>query len=59
MIIYFTKNIIFPNLGDKLTENTFDIFSNMTNLYDNPSRVQIVISPFSVSYYQNYNKQDI
>ena len=28
----FTKNIILSNLGNKLTENTFDIFSNMTNL---------------------------
>ena len=55
----FTKSLLLSNLGEKLTENTYDIFSNMTNLYDNPSTVQCVISPFCDSYFPNNNKQDI
>jgi WD40 repeat protein len=46
----FTNNLILSNLENKLQEKTFNIFSNMTNLYDNPSTVQCVISPFCESY---------
>jgi hypothetical protein len=55
----FTKNILLSNLGDKLTENTYDIFSNMTNLYDNPSTVQCVVSPFCDSYFTQNNKKNL
>ena len=53
-----TKSLLLSNLGDKLTENSYDIFSNMTNLYDNPSTVQCVVSPYCDSSFTN-NKQDI
>ena len=54
----FTKSLLLSNLGDKIKENTYDIFSNMTKLYDNPSTVQCVVSPFCESYFTN-NKKDI
>jgi hypothetical protein len=53
-----TKSLLLSNLDDKLTENSYDIFSNMTNLYDNPSTVQCVVSPYCDSSFIN-NKQDI
>ena len=54
----FTKSLLLSNLGDKIKESTYDIFSNMTKLYDNPSTVQCVVSPFCESYFTN-NKKDI
>ena len=54
----FTKSLLLSNLGDKIKENTYDIFSNMTKLYDNPSTVQSVVSPFCESCFTN-NKKDI
>ena len=54
----FTKSLLLSNLGDKLNENSYSIFSNMTNLYDNPSTVQCVVSPFCDSYFTS-NKTDI
>ena len=47
----FTNSLILSNLENKLNENTFNIFSNMTNLYDNPSTVQCVVSPLCDSSY--------
>jgi hypothetical protein len=41
----FTKSLILSNLNDKLKESSYNIYSNMTNLYDNPSTVQCVLSP--------------
>ena len=45
----FTNSLILSNLDNKLNENSFKIFSNMTNLYDNPSTVQCVVSPLCES----------
>ena len=42
----FTKSLVLSNLGDKLNEDSYNIFSSMTKLYDNPSTVQCVVSPF-------------
>ena len=42
----FTRSLVLSNLENKLNDNSFGIFSNMTNLYDNPSTVQCVVSPF-------------
>ena len=42
----FTRSLVLSNLENKLNDNSFGIFSNMTNLYDNPSAVQCVVSPF-------------
>ena len=53
----FTKSLLLSNLGDKLNENSYDIFSNMTNLYDNPSTVQCVVSPYCESNF--ISKKDI
>ena len=55
----FTKSILLSNLGDKITENSYDIFSNMTNLYDNPSTVQCVVSPFCDSYFTSNNRKNM
>ena len=55
----FTKSLVLSNLGDKLIENSYDIFSNMTNLYDNPSTVQTVVSPYCDSYFTNNSKKDM
>ena len=41
----FTKSLVLSNLGDKLNEESYNIFSSMTKLYDNPSIVQCVVSP--------------
>ena len=53
----FTNSLILSNLNNKLNENSFNIFSNMTNLYDNPSTVQCVISPY-LDGYLNKNNTD-
>ena len=45
----FTNSLILSNLDNKLNESSFKIFSNMTNLYDNPSTVQCVVSPLCES----------
>ena len=42
----FTNSLILSNLDNKLNENSFKLFSDMTNLYDNPSTVQCVVSPY-------------
>ena len=47
----FDKCLILSNLENKLNVNEFNIFSNMTNLYDNPSTVQCVVSPLCDYYY--------
>ena len=47
----FTNSLILSNLENKLNENSFNIYSNMTNLYDNPSTVQCVVSPLCDSNY--------
>jgi len=49
----FTNSLILSNLENKLNENSFNIYSNMTNLYDNPSTVQCVVSPLCDSYYSS------
>ena len=41
----FANSLILSNLENKLNENSFNLFSHMTNLYDNPSTVQCVVSP--------------
>ncbi len=55
----FTKSLLLSNLGDKLNEESYDIFSNMTNIYDNPSTVQCVISPYCDSYFSPNNNKNI
>ena len=55
----FTKSLVLSNLNDKLIENSYDIFSNMTNLYDNPSTVQTVVSPYCDRYFAGSPKQEM
>ena len=52
----FTNSLILSNLENKLQEKTFNIFSDMTNLYDNPTTVQCFISLYCESY-PSANKQ--
>ena len=52
----FTNSLILSNLKNKLQENIFNIFSNMTNLYDYPSAVLCFILPYCESY-PSANKQ--
>ena len=54
----FTNSLILTNLFNKLNENTFNMFTNMTNLYDNPSTVQCVVSPLCDNYI-TYDKTNI
>ena len=54
----FTNSLILSNLDDKIKEKTFNIFNNMTNLYDNPSTVQCVVSPLCESN-QSLDKNNI
>ena len=50
----FIKNLVLSNIQDKILENSYDILSNLTNLYDNPSTVQCVASPLcDYSYVKN------
>ena len=54
----FTNSLILSNLENKLPEKVFNIFSNMINLYDNPSSVLCFISPYCESY-PSANKTNI
>ena len=48
----FTKSLVLSNLGDKLNEDSYNIFLSMTKLYDNLSTLQCVVSPFCDSRYR-------
>ena len=52
----FTNSLILSYLKNKLQEKIFNIFSEVTNLYDNPSTVQCFISLYCESY-PSANKQ--
>ena len=50
----FIKNLVLSNIQDKILESSYDILSNLTNLYDNPSTVQCIASPLcDFSYAKN------
>ena len=41
----FTNSLILSNLENKLDEKSFNIYSNIINLYNNQTTVQCIVSP--------------